>query len=91
MNKLGGLAVVIQELNHPEPDIRMVSAWIIGQASQNNPVVQRQVLSVFFQNLLRCKTFLFYILFSPVMLYILIYQFCRGFAFMQLSYVVNII
>jgi hypothetical protein len=42
-NKLGGLAVVIQELNNPEPDIRMVAAWILGKASPNNPVVQRQV------------------------------------------------
>ncbi|XP_062155292.1 hsp70 nucleotide exchange factor FES1 isoform X2 [Alnus glutinosa] len=46
LNKLGGLAVVIQELNNPEPDIRMVAAWILGKASQNNPVVQRQVLEL---------------------------------------------
>ncbi|XP_048318693.1 uncharacterized protein LOC107431822 isoform X2 [Ziziphus jujuba] len=45
-NKLGGLPVVIQELNHPDPDIRRLAAWIIGQASQNNPAVQEQVLKL---------------------------------------------
>ncbi|KAF9686080.1 hypothetical protein SADUNF_Sadunf03G0121100 [Salix dunnii] len=29
LNKLGGLAVVIQELNHPDPDTRRLSAWIL--------------------------------------------------------------
>ncbi|OWM89833.1 hypothetical protein CDL15_Pgr024582 [Punica granatum] len=44
LNKIGGLAVVIRELNHPEPEIRKLSAWVIGKASQNNPLVQKQVL-----------------------------------------------
>ncbi|KAJ7004484.1 hsp70 nucleotide exchange factor FES1 isoform X3 [Populus alba] len=42
LNKLGGLAIVIQELNHPDPDIRRLSAWVLGKACQNNPVVQKQ-------------------------------------------------
>ncbi|XP_050275968.1 hsp70 nucleotide exchange factor FES1 [Quercus robur] len=45
-NKLGGFAVVIQELNHPDSDIRRIAAWILGTASQNNPVVQRQILEL---------------------------------------------
>jgi hsp70-interacting protein len=45
-NKLGGFAVVIQQLNHPDSDIRRSAAWILGEASQNNPVVQRQVLEL---------------------------------------------
>ncbi|KAK4762550.1 hypothetical protein SAY86_008318 [Trapa natans] len=44
LNNLGGLAVVIRELDHPEPEIRKLSAWVIGKASQNNPTIQRQVL-----------------------------------------------
>lgn len=44
--KLGGFAVIIRELNHPDPDIRIISAWILGKASQNNPYVQKQVLEL---------------------------------------------
>ncbi|KAK4779592.1 hypothetical protein SAY87_015698 [Trapa incisa] len=44
LSKLGGLALVIRELNHPESEIRKLSAWVIGKASQNNPTIQRQVL-----------------------------------------------
>ncbi|KAK9276392.1 hypothetical protein L1049_005925 [Liquidambar formosana] len=46
LNKLGGLAVIIQELNNPDPEVRRSSAWILGKASQNNPVVQKQVLEL---------------------------------------------
>lgn len=46
LNKLGGLAIVIQELNHPDPDIRRLSAWVLGKAYQNNPVVQKQILEL---------------------------------------------
>ncbi|XP_058102610.1 uncharacterized protein LOC131246464 isoform X3 [Magnolia sinica] len=42
LNKLGGLVAVIRELNNSEPEIRTTSAWILGKASQNNPVVQKQ-------------------------------------------------
>ncbi|RVW71548.1 hypothetical protein CK203_048001 [Vitis vinifera] len=42
LNKLGGLTVVICELDNPDPEIRKTSAWILGKASQNNPVVQKQ-------------------------------------------------
>ncbi|KAJ9710074.1 hypothetical protein PVL29_001512 [Vitis rotundifolia] len=46
LNKLGGLTVVIRELDNPDPEIRKISAWILGKASQNNPVVQEQVLEL---------------------------------------------
>ncbi|KAG6653732.1 hsp70 nucleotide exchange factor FES1 [Carya illinoinensis] len=46
LKKLGGLDVVIQELNHGDQDIRRLAAWIIGKASQNNAVVQKQVLEL---------------------------------------------
>ncbi|KAI5595501.1 hypothetical protein BDE02_03G143300 [Populus trichocarpa] len=46
LNKLGGLAIVIQERNHPDPDIRRLSAWVLGKAYQNNPVVQKQILEL---------------------------------------------
>lgn len=46
LNKLGGLAVIIQELSNPDPEVQRTSAWIIGKASQNNPVVQKQVLEL---------------------------------------------
>ncbi|KAE9602671.1 putative nucleotide exchange factor Fes1 [Lupinus albus] len=46
LNKLGGLLAVTQELNHSDPGIRTIAAWILGKASQNNPVVQQQVLEL---------------------------------------------
>ncbi|KAJ4720385.1 hsp70 nucleotide exchange factor FES1 [Melia azedarach] len=46
LSKLGGLAVLIRELNHPDTDTRKLSAWILGKASQNNPFVQKQVLEL---------------------------------------------
>ncbi|KAK7291575.1 hypothetical protein RIF29_06832 [Crotalaria pallida] len=46
LNKLGGLLAVTRELNHSDPGIRTVAAWILGKASQNNPVVQHQVLEL---------------------------------------------
>ncbi|CAN1812944.1 Hsp70 nucleotide exchange factor fes1 [Linum perenne] len=46
LNKLGGLALVVRELNHPESEIRTISAWVIGKASQNNAAVQEQVLEL---------------------------------------------
>lgn len=44
LNKLGGLAAVIKQLDHDEPDVRKLAAWVLGKASQNNPIVQQQVL-----------------------------------------------
>lgn len=44
--KLGGLDAVIKELNNSEPEIRTTAAWILGKASQNNPVVQKQILEL---------------------------------------------
>lgn len=46
LNKLGGLVAIIRELNNSEPEIRTASAWILGKASQNNPLVQNQVLEL---------------------------------------------
>ncbi|GMP57396.1 hypothetical protein CsSME_00021516 [Camellia sinensis var. sinensis] len=46
LHKLGGLSVIIRELNNPDPEIRTTSAWILGKACQNNPVVQKQVLEL---------------------------------------------
>lgn len=46
MNKLGGLVVVIGELDRGEGDLRTTAAWVLGKASQNNPVVQNQVESL---------------------------------------------
>lgn len=44
--KLGGLSVIVQELDHPDSEIRTTSAWLLGKASQNNPFVQKQVLDL---------------------------------------------
>ncbi|KAK7401249.1 hypothetical protein VNO78_12584 [Psophocarpus tetragonolobus] len=46
LNKLGGLLAVTKELNHPDPGIRTVAAWVLGKASQNNPIVQKQILDL---------------------------------------------
>ncbi|KAL3511520.1 hypothetical protein ACH5RR_030921 [Cinchona calisaya] len=46
LHKLGGLVVVIRELNHPDPEVRTISAFILGKACQNNPFVQKQVLEL---------------------------------------------
>ncbi|XP_057754482.1 uncharacterized protein LOC130973825 [Arachis stenosperma] len=46
LHKLGGLVVITQELNHSDPGIRTIAAWILGKASQNNPIVQQQVLEL---------------------------------------------
>lgn len=43
LHKLGGLTAVIKDLNNSNPEIRTISAWILGKASQNNPFVQNQV------------------------------------------------
>ncbi|CAJ1965520.1 unnamed protein product [Sphenostylis stenocarpa] len=46
LNKLGGLVAVTKELNHSDPGIRTVAAWVLGKASQNNPIVQQQVMEI---------------------------------------------
>ncbi|XP_042051805.1 hsp70 nucleotide exchange factor FES1-like isoform X2 [Salvia splendens] len=46
LHKLGGLTAVIKDLNHSNPDIRTISAWILGTASQNNLFVQNQILEL---------------------------------------------
>ncbi|WVZ65532.1 hypothetical protein U9M48_014880, partial [Paspalum notatum var. saurae] len=44
LDKLGGLLPVIQELNNANEEIRTTSAWVLGTASQNNALVQNQIL-----------------------------------------------
>ncbi|OEL29197.1 hypothetical protein BAE44_0009785 [Dichanthelium oligosanthes] len=44
LDKLGGLLPVIQELNNTNEEIRITSAWVLGTASQNNALVQNQIL-----------------------------------------------
>ncbi|XP_062110801.1 uncharacterized protein LOC133822469 [Humulus lupulus] len=46
LSKIGGLAVVIQELNHADPETRTLAAWILGKSSQNNLEVQSKVLEL---------------------------------------------
>lgn len=41
--KLGGLTAVIKELNHSDLEMRTTSAWVLGKACHNNPVLQKQV------------------------------------------------
>ncbi|CAA6668060.1 unnamed protein product [Spirodela intermedia] len=43
--KLSGIAAVVRELGSANSKIRLTSAWVLGKASQNNPLVQNQVLS----------------------------------------------
>jgi hypothetical protein len=45
LDKLGGLLPVIQELNNANDEIRTTSAWVLGTASQNNALVQNQVIA----------------------------------------------
>ncbi|KDP23223.1 hypothetical protein JCGZ_23056 [Jatropha curcas] len=46
LDKIGRFDVLIRELNHPDPDMRRISAWILGKASQNNAAVQKQILDL---------------------------------------------
>lgn len=52
LHKLGGLVAIIRELHNAEPEIRKTSAWILGKASQNNVLVQNQVLELGVLNIL---------------------------------------
>jgi hsp70-interacting protein len=45
LDKLGGLLPVIRELSNENEEIRTASAWVLGTASQNNALVQDQVMS----------------------------------------------
>lgn len=53
LDKLGGLIAVIQGLYDSHSNIRITSAWIIGKACQNNPLVQNQV--IFFISFIRIQ------------------------------------
>jgi hypothetical protein len=44
LDKLGGLLPVIRELSNENEEIRTTSAWVLGTASQNNALVQDQVM-----------------------------------------------
>ncbi|XP_024310416.1 hsp70 nucleotide exchange factor FES1, partial [Brachypodium distachyon] len=44
LDKIGGLVPVIQDLNNANEEIRITSAWVLGTASQNNVLVQNQIL-----------------------------------------------
>lgn len=46
LHKLGGLVVIIEELSRGEEDLRILAAWVLGKASQNNVVVQDQLLEL---------------------------------------------
>lgn len=46
LDKLGGLVAVVRELENLESEIRTTSAWILGKASQNNALVQNQILAL---------------------------------------------
>ncbi|KAH7422394.1 hypothetical protein KP509_12G006600 [Ceratopteris richardii] len=46
LHKLGGLVVVVRELDRPEQELRILAAWVLGKASQNNELVQRQLLEL---------------------------------------------
>ncbi|XP_074264656.1 hsp70 nucleotide exchange factor FES1-like [Silene latifolia] len=46
LDKLGGLNAVARQLDNIDPDVRKLAAWVLGKASQNNPVVQQQVLEL---------------------------------------------
>lgn len=46
LNKLGGLTAVVGELYRIEEELRTTAAWVLGKASQNNPVVQKQILEL---------------------------------------------
>ncbi|XP_047048191.1 hsp70-binding protein 1 [Lolium rigidum] len=44
LDKIGGLVALIEDLNNANEEIRTTSAWILGKASQNNALVQSQIL-----------------------------------------------
>uniref|UniRef100_A0A0D9XFJ4 Nucleotide exchange factor Fes1 domain-containing protein n=1 Tax=Leersia perrieri TaxID=77586 RepID=A0A0D9XFJ4_9ORYZ len=44
LDKLGGLVPVIRDLTNANEEIRTTSAWVLGKASQNNALVQNQIL-----------------------------------------------
>ena len=51
LDKLGGLQLVIAELDRPEEELRSTAAWVLGKACQNNLVVQKQVCANLFCDL----------------------------------------
>jgi len=45
LDKLGDLLHVTRELNNENEEIRTTSTWVLGTASQNNALVQNQVIA----------------------------------------------
>jgi hsp70-interacting protein len=45
LEKLGGSLPAVRELRKKKEEIRTASAWVLGTASQNNALVQDQVMS----------------------------------------------
>jgi len=45
LDKLGDLLHVTRELNNANEEIRTTSTWVLGTASQNNALVQNQVIA----------------------------------------------
>ncbi|KAJ0986272.1 hypothetical protein J5N97_004628 [Dioscorea zingiberensis] len=43
-DRLGGLVAVVQGLHDSEPEIQTSFAWILGNACQNNAIVQKHIL-----------------------------------------------
>ncbi|MCO5564000.1 hypothetical protein L7F22_017655 [Adiantum nelumboides] len=56
--KLGGLVVVVNELDTKEQDLRILAAWVLGKASQNNEAVQNQVFAV--DQITLCSSMVFF-------------------------------
>ncbi|PIA46980.1 hypothetical protein AQUCO_01400002v1 [Aquilegia coerulea] len=46
INRFGGLPAVIRELDNSDQEMRIISAWTLGKASQNNPIFQKQILDL---------------------------------------------
>lgn len=44
LHQLGGLVAVAAQLDDEETEVRTLAAWVLGKASQSNPVVQAQVV-----------------------------------------------
>jgi hypothetical protein len=57
LEKLGGLIPLIKQLNNADEGIRATSAWVLGKASQNNALVQNQVLMLSSINLTGVQLF----------------------------------
>eukprot|EP01018_Ginkgo_biloba_P035045 Gb_33601 [translate_table: standard] len=46
LKRLGGLTSIIEQLDREEEELRITAAWVLGKASHNNPIVQKQILEL---------------------------------------------